>query len=222
MNERVTIDLWSDAVCPWCVIGWGFLSQALASLEGEMEADIRWRAFELNPDMPAEGEPSERHLLRKYGRARSADGGDHMRAMATQAGVSLSYRGSDDAPAMIWNTAPAHRLLAWVGDAHGHTEQTKLALALFEAHFQDRRSIGRATELAAIAGEAGFDASEAEAALGDDRHAEAVRADRAEALDRNITGVPAMLIDGRLVVPGAQPADGYVAALRRVVSRRQS
>ena len=220
MSERVTIDLWSDAVCPWCVIGWGFLSQALASLEGEIAADIRWRAFELNPDMPGEGEPGERHMLRKYGQSRRAGDGDRMRELAAQAGVSLTYRGGNDAPAMVWNTAPAHRLLAWVGDAHGHARQTKLALALFEAHFQDRRPIGQAAELVSIAGETGFDARGTEAALDVDRYAETVHADRAEALDRNITGVPAMLLDGRLVIPGAQPAEGYVAALRRVVARR--
>ena len=68
MTEKVTIDIWSDVMCPWCVIGYKNLEAALAGLEGEIEAEIRWLPFELNPDMPPEGEESRAHIARKYGR----------------------------------------------------------------------------------------------------------------------------------------------------------
>ncbi|MGB3378787.1 MAG: DsbA family protein, partial [Allopontixanthobacter sediminis] len=68
MARRLTIDIWSDVMCPWCLVGYGKLQKGLALLDGEIEADIRWHAFELNPDMPAEGEERSAHIARKYGR----------------------------------------------------------------------------------------------------------------------------------------------------------
>ena len=68
MTERLTIDIWSDVMCPWCVIGYKNLEAALGGLAGEIEAEIRWLPFELNPDMPREGEESRAHIARKYGR----------------------------------------------------------------------------------------------------------------------------------------------------------
>ena len=69
MSEPRTlrIDIWSDVMCPWCLVGWGSLQKGLEQLDGEIEADIRWHAFELNPDMPPEGEESTAHIARKYG-----------------------------------------------------------------------------------------------------------------------------------------------------------
>ena len=141
--------------------------------------------------------------------------------MAREAGVSLTYAGDDDRPAMMWNTARAHALLAWAREAHGSKAQTRLQLALFAAHFQRRRPIGEPDELVAIVAEQDFDREAAAAALADPGYVAAVAADRAEAAERNVTGVPAVLIDGRFMIPGAQPAATYVAAIRRVVERRR-
>ena len=65
----ITIDVFSDVMCPWCLIGFGQLSKALASLEGEIDAEVIWRPYELNPDMPQEGEQQAKYLQRKYGRS---------------------------------------------------------------------------------------------------------------------------------------------------------
>lgn len=95
MTQTLTIDIYSDVMCPWCAIGYGQLTKALEALEGEIEGQVRWRPFELNPDMPAEGEGQEEHLQRKYGR--SAEEGakvrGQMKAIAESAGVSLAYEG---------------------------------------------------------------------------------------------------------------------------------
>ncbi len=141
--RTLTIDIWSDVMCPWCLVGWGNLRQALDSLEGEIAANLRWHAFELNPDMPEEGEERTAHIARKYGRTleQSRDVQGQMRAAAEAAGVSLDYEGEEPAPdAMMWNTFAAHKLLVWAGEVHGHDRQTALKLALFEAHFNARRA----------------------------------------------------------------------------------
>ena len=224
MNEprKLSIDIWSDVMCPWCLVGWGNLSQALEQLEGEIAADIRWHAFELNPDMPAEGEERTAHIARKYGRTieQSKDVQGQMRAAAEQAGVSLDYEGPDPAPdAMMWNTFAAHRLLTWALESEGPEAQTRLKLALFEAHFNQRRRIGEREVLLDIAEEAGLDREAAAAALDDEDLAHKTRVEERAAMEMNITGVPAMIVEGRYMIPGAQPPEAYANALRRVAEK---
>lgn len=222
---RVRIDIWSDVVCPWCAIGWGQLQKALRLLDGEIEADIRWRPFELNPDMPPEGEEQAAHIARKYRRPpeQAQAVREHMREAARDAGVSLDYEGEGDPPpAMMWNTFAAHRLLEWTLEHRGPEAQTRLKLALLRAHFNHRRRIGEEAVLLEVARECGRDGKEAAAALEDDAIAKRVRALQAEAWDRNISGVPAMVIEGGFLVPGAQPPETYANVLRRVVSKRQA
>ena len=220
--RKLTIDIWSDIMCPWCLVGWGNLSQALESLDGEIDADIRWHAFELNPDMGEEGEERTAHIARKYGRTieQSKEVQGRMREAAEAAGVSLDYEGEDPAPdAMMWNTFAAHRLLTWVLEEHGAEAQTRLKLALFEAHFNHRRRIGERDVLLDVAKEAGLDRNAASEALDSEDIARKTRVEERAAMEMNITGVPAMIIEGRFLVPGAQPPEAYVNALRRVAEK---
>ena len=64
MTEKLTIDIWSDVMCPWCIIGYKQLLKGLDLVEGEITAEVRWHAFELNPDMPPDGEDSIAHVAR--------------------------------------------------------------------------------------------------------------------------------------------------------------
>ena len=220
--RRLTIDIWSDVMCPWCLVGWGNLSQALESLDGEIDADIRWHAFELNPDMPAEGEERTAHIARKYGRTleQSRDVQGQMRAAAKAAGVSLDYEGEEPAPdAMMWNTFAAHKLLVWAGEVHGHDRQTALKLALFEAHFNARRPIGERDVLLDVAEETGFDREAAGEALDSKEWAHKVRAEEHAAYDLNVTGVPAMVVENAFMIPGAQSPQVYRDALKRVAEK---
>lgn len=222
MTTNLTIDIWSDVMCPWCLVGWGNLSQALAQLDGEIAAQVRWHAFELNPDMPPEGEERTAHIARKYGRTLEQSRGvqDQMRGAAAAAGVSLDYEGPEPAPpAMMWNTFAAHKLLTWALEAFGPERQTALKLALFAAHFNARRPIGERETLLAIAEETGFDRTAAEIALDDEALTDKVRAEERAAWDMNISGVPAMVIGGRYMVPGAQSAETYVDVLRKVAAK---
>lgn len=222
MTQTLTIDIYSDVMCPWCAIGYGQLTKALESLEGEIAAQVRWRPFELNPDMPAEGEKQEEHLQRKYGR--SAEEGakvrGHMKAIAESAGVSLAYEGEGEAPpAMMWNTRDCHKLLGFALEEAGPQVQTQLKLALFEAHFNHRKPLNQREVLLDIAAGVGLHREAAKAAL-DDKALEArVIAEERQAWDMNISGVPAMIINGKFLVPGAQGPETYVNVLRRVVEK---
>ena len=224
MSEPRTlkIDIWSDVMCPWCLVGWGNLRQALDQLDGEIAATVRWHAFELNPDMPAEGEERTAHIARKYGRTLEQSRGvqTRMQQAAEEAGVSLEYEGDDPAPpAMMWNTFLAHQLLLWARETHGSARQTDLKLALFASHFNQRRDIGKRDVLLDIAEENGFDRTGAAEALDGQQFAAKVRAEEQAAWEFNITGVPAMIVEDRFMIPGAQPPEAYANALRRVAQR---
>ncbi|BDI61556.1 DsbA family oxidoreductase [Qipengyuania nanhaisediminis] len=219
----LTIDIYSDVMCPWCAIGYGQLTRALGELDGEIAATIRWRAFELNPDMPREGEEQEAHLQRKYGRSavEGAKVREQMRAIAESAGVSLAYEGTQDPPppAMMWNTRDCHKLLMFALDEAGPQVQTRLKLALFAAHFNQRRDLSDREVLLDIAADAGLHREAARAALDDAALEARVVAEEREAYDHNITGVPAMIVAGRFLIPGAQVPEVYVNALRRVAGK---
>lgn len=220
----VRIDIWSDVMCPWCLIGWKQLRKGLAQLEGEIEAEVRWHAFELNPQMPQEGEPQEAHVMRKYGRSaeQAAAGRTQIQRIARDAGASLAWEGAEGEeapPAMMWNTFLAHVLLLWAGIDHGPEAQTRLKEALFAAHFNRRRDVSDPEVLAEVAESVGLPRLAALRAMADPSLAQAVRQDEAAAADMNVSGVPAMLVNGKYMIPGAQEPEVYANALRRVVAR---
>lgn len=225
VTDKLTIDIYSDVMCPWCLIGYGQLTKALAQLEGEIAAQVRWRPFELNPDMAPEGEEQEAHLQRKY--RRPAEEGarirGQMKAIAEGAGVSLSYEGEGEAPpAMMWNTRDCHKLLAFALEQAGPEVQTALKLALFRAHFNARRNLSDRNVLLDIAAAAGLHRAAAKAALDDPDLEARVLAEERQAWDLNISGVPAMIVNDRFLIPGAQAPEVYVNALRRVAAKSRA
>lgn len=223
MTAQVTIDIWSDVMCPWCVIGKRQLDHALAALDGVVSATIRFHPFELNPDMPIEGEEQAAHIMRKYGRTadQAAAGRDRIRQVAADAGYSFDYTGpGDPPPAMMWNTRSAHKLLVMALRDHGPAVQVRLKHALFDAHFQQRRNLSDPAALIAIATEAGIDADEARRALDDAELDAIVTAGERQAWDWNITAVPAMIVNGQYMIPGAQDPDTYARLLTRIIERQ--
>jgi predicted DsbA family dithiol-disulfide isomerase len=222
VTARLTIDIWSDVMCPWCIIGYKQLQSGLATLAGEIDADIRWHPFELNPEMPPEGEDSAVHVARKYGRspAEAEAGRERMSAIAEAAGYSFRFIGEGEPPPQrMRNSFLAHKLLTHTLAAHGAEAQTRLKLALFDAHFQQRRDVSDRAVLAQIYEAVGLPRHEAEVAFDDPVLGEQVRAEEARAWDMNITGVPAMLVNGKYLIPGAQDPETYANALRRVVEK---
>lgn len=222
MSAPITIDIWSDVVCPWCAIGHAQLRRALDALAGEIAAEVRWLPFELNPDMPPEGEPQDAHIARKYGRTPEQVAANRAQLLdaGARAGYSFAWTGEGTPPpAMMWNTFAAHRLLKWALVKAGAAAQTRFSLALFDAHFQQRRNLSDPAVLVEIAASAGLDPAAAQAALADPALGPIVRREQAAAWDMNITGVPAMVVNGKFLIPGAQDAETYAQVLRKVVAR---
>jgi predicted DsbA family dithiol-disulfide isomerase len=213
-RKTLHIDFVSDIVCPWCVVGLGGLEAALETLKGEgIEAEVHFQPFELNPQMPPEGENIVEHIGRKYGSTPEQSAAN--RAMITQraaeAWPGFEMRMGPDS--RIWNTFDAHRLLHWAGTV-GAAEQRALKAALFTAHFTEGRTMTDAGVLADAAAAAGLDRAKAVEVLADDLYAAEVRAAEALWVSRGINGVPAVVVEGRWLISGGQPAGVFEEALR--------
>lgn len=205
------IDIVSDVVCPWCIIGYKQLQRALGSLPGQFDVTLRWHPFELNPEMPAGGEDLREHLARKYGASAEQGRGvrSHLTALGNALGFTFDYF---DGMRMV-NTFKAHQLLHW---AAGEGRQTALKLALFEAFFSRREDVSDSGLLAAAARRVGLSQEEAAAVLADGRFASAVRAEEQAWLGREVYAVPHFLFNERYAVPGAQEADTFARFLTRI------
>lgn len=210
------IDFVSDVVCPWCAIGLVSLEQALQRIAGEVVAEIRFRPFELNPQLPAAGEGIGEHLQRKYGlgEAQLADNQSRIR----QRGAELGFVFDMDARSRIWNTFDAHRLLHWAGI---DGKQSALKHALLRAYFSEGRNVSDRETLVAIAASAGLDAARARTLLDTDQFADEVRAEEQFFLNLGISGVPAVIVEQRHLISGGQPVEVFERALRQIVAAKQ-
>ena len=212
-SPAIRVDIVSDVVCPWCVIGYHQL--AAAARETDIALDIHWHPFELNPDMAPEGENLREHLAAKYGT--TPEGSRTARARLTALGEELGFRFNYADDMRMVNTFGAHQLIHWA-DTLGRGHDMKMAL--FAGFFTYRLDLNDMQVLAECAAGAGFDRDEALAVLEDGRFAEVVREEERQWVARGIRGVPAMILDGRCLVSGAQGVENYTAALRQVASQR--
>ncbi|MEM6746132.1 MAG: DsbA family oxidoreductase [Pseudomonadota bacterium] len=205
----LTIDIVSDVVCPWCYVAFKQLEQALG--ERQLDATIAWEPFELNPWMPPEGQEIREHLEMKYGPGASSGGGQRMRALGEELGITFNRPEG----MRIYNTLKAHQLLHW---ADGFGKQHALKMALFQTYFADNRDVSDVNVLVEQAAGVGLDPVEARRVALDESAGEAVR-ERTEAFARRgIMVVPTMIFAGKRVVSGAQGADGYGRLLDRLMA----
>jgi len=211
------VDIVSDVVCPWCIIGYLQLCRALERLDGELLPRISWHPFELNPQMPQEGQDLREHIVQKYGSndAQSTAVRDRLTALGADLGFTFDYF---EGMRMV-NTFRAHQLLHWAGVAG---KQTELQMALFEAFFSHARDVNDTAVLAAVAAGVGLPAEEARDVIASARYASAVREEQRYWLNRDVHAVPTFFFQGQYMVPGAQAEETFVRVLRKVRARSSS
>ena len=214
------IDIVSDVVCPWCIIGYKQVERALTLLEQPVEAEFHWHPFELNPDMPPEGEDAAKHIQRKYGR--SAEQGKAVRSQIRDTAASLGFEFGEGGGQRVVNTFAAHKLLTKMGEVYGWQKQTALKLALFAAYFQTGLDVSDEAALLDIAAGIGLVPDEAQGWLADEALAGAVRGEQAYWRDENISGVPAIIFDGAFMVPGAQSAETFARLIEKILAKRSA
>lgn len=205
------IDIVSDVMCPWCVVGYKQLAAALDATGTPHE--LRWHPFELNPAMPPQGQNIREHLAQKYGSSKAQS--DAARARLTQVGAQVGFEFRFTDAQRMHNTFNTHQLLHWAG-LHGRTHDLKMAL--FSAHFTHGRDLSDDTVLADIAAEIGLDRADALQVLADQRFAEPVREAEQAWVAKGIRSVPGIVFNGRHLVSGAQGVETFTRVLERLAA----
>ncbi|MDP5030668.1 MAG: DsbA family oxidoreductase [Paraglaciecola sp.] len=211
--KNLKIDIVSDVSCPWCIIGYKALEQALSELQGEIHADITWQPFELNPQMPQEGQEITEHITQKYGISETQ--AEQNRNMIKQRGLDVGYAFGNRGGGRIYNTFDAHRLLHW---AESQGKQTALKLALFDLYFKDSGDPSDHEQLLGVVKKVGLNTSEAKNVLASDHFVQEVRAAQQHFQRAGIQSVPAVIINDKHLISGGQPAAVFAQALKQIAS----
>lgn len=210
------IDFVSDIACPWCAVGLASLEKAIARLGDDVSVSLHFQPFELNPDMPPEGEDILEHLMRKYRitAEQVAQNHEHIRERGAAVGFDFNLEGRQ----RTWNTFDAHRLLHWAGEQEDTDAQRRLKWLLLSAYFSEGLNPSSREVLLASAAKAGLDVNEAAAILDADTWRNEVRQQQQFYLSQGIHSVPAVIINDRHLVQGGQPPEVFEQALRQIAA----
>jgi predicted DsbA family dithiol-disulfide isomerase len=212
VTRTIKIDFVSDVSCPWCVIGLGNLDVALKALEGQVQADLHFQPFELNPNLTPEGEDRYDNVARKYGigHAQAQANRERQRGLAAKVGFDMVT--AEDS--RFYNTFDAHRLLHW---AQLEGRQPALKRALLAAYHSQMLNPSDHEVLVTVAASVGLDAETAREVLASGRYAQEVRDAEDVWLRAGVTGVPAIVVDGRYLISGAQSPEAIEDVIRKAL-----
>ena len=211
MSIHLKLDIVSDVSCPWCIIGYQSLQQALENLTPEITVDITWQPFELNPQMPQEGQEITEHLTEKYNI--SIEQSEQNKAVIQQRGLAVGYEFGNRGGGRIYNTFDAHRLLHW---AKEHNKQTELKLALFDLYFKQNGNPSDHQQLLDVVKHVGLEPKKAQQILASNEYEQDVRELQRHYQSAGISSVPAVIINNKHLISGGQPVDVFEQALKEI------
>ncbi len=203
------IDIVSDTICPWCFVGKRRLEAALAQ-RPDLDVEVVWHPFQLNPTTPKEGVDRKAYLKEKFGSETYPEGMlTSLSQAGDAAGIPFDFQNMNRVP----NTIDSHRVLHWARESD---HQDALAEVLFRRYFLDHEDIGSADTLAAAADEVGMDGTQIRQRLASDTDDERVRAEAQYATQMGITGVPTFIIENKYAVQGAQGAEVFLQVFEKL------
>lgn len=198
------VEVFSDPICPWCYIGKRRLERALARDNRGGDVSLRWRAFQLNPNMPEAGMARDAYVARKFGgEAQAREIYDAIASVGESEGIEFAFERITHTP----NTVMSHRLIRL---AARHGKADAIVEALFRAFLLDGDNIGDRDTLVALAAGCGLDGDSVGDFLASSLDEAEVRAEHDYAVSQEITGVPCFIIDGRYALVGAQEPDAFM------------
>ena len=214
MTKKLKIDIVSDVVCPWCTIGYKRLEKAIQELGVADQIDIEWQPFELNPNMPAEGQNLNEHITEKYGSTLEQQ--NQSKKMMTDAGEELGFKFDYFDDMRMVNTFDAHVLLEYAND---FGKQTELKMTLTKAFFSDRKDVSKRDVLRTALLEVGLNADEALAKLDSDEARLEVRNKQGYWKNMGVNSVPTIVFNRKSAVTGAQPVDTFKQVLSELIAK---
>jgi predicted DsbA family dithiol-disulfide isomerase len=216
MTTQLTLDIVSDVSCPWCIIGYKALALALQNIGPDIQAKITWQPFELNPQMPPEGQEITEHITQKYGI--SEQEAAQNREAIKQRGLSVGYDFGLRGGGYIYNTFDAHRLLHWAKELG---KQTELKLALFDLYFKQEGNPSDHEQLLTLVENLGLDVTEAKYILDSDKYAPDVRQAQNHYRAAGISSVPAIIVNNKHLISGGQPTEVFERAFKQIAAREE-
>jgi len=215
MTTTLKIDFVSDIACPWCAVGLSSLEKALERLQGEVQAELHFQPFELNPQMPPGGQDLGEHLTEKYGSTPEQQA--QIRQTIAARGAEVGFEFHPGGRGRVYNTFEAHRLLHWA-EGQGAGRQHALKKALLRAYQGRAECVEDPEVLLAAVAEAGLDVEAARAVLGSQDNALAVREREQFYTQAGIRSVPAVIVNDRHLISGGQPVEVFEQALRQIAA----
>ena len=212
MENKPKIDIISDVMCPYCLVGFKRLEKAISETEVRDQIKLEWHPFELNPDIPAEGEDLREHMGRKYGM--TTDDCLNFESEMTNMGAELAFAFDFYDGMKIVNTRDAHVLLEY---ANEFGQQTELQMRLFEAFFKEHKDISDREVLARELQRVGLNVGEALARLDDPAAQDRIKAREESWISSGVSAVPTMIFNQLNALVGAQPVDVYKRALAKMI-----
>jgi predicted DsbA family dithiol-disulfide isomerase len=216
MAATLKIDFVSDIACPWCAVGLGALEQALDQLKGEVQAQLHFQPFELNPNMAPGGQDLSEHLTQKYGSTPEQQA--QIRANISARGEEVGFKFNPGGRGRVYNTFTAHRLLHWAGVKGPEGSQHALKRALLESYQGRAEAVETNEVLLAVVASVGLDVAEAQNILSSDIYSQEVREIEQFYQQAGIHSVPAVIINDKHLISGGQPAAVFAQALRQIAS----
>jgi len=210
MPKSLKIDVFTDVVCPWCLVGSARLDKAIAELGDDVVVEVENHPFYLDPNTPAEGVVVADMLRKKYGRE-PKEMWARVEGEARKAGVELDL---SQQPRMF-PTAKAHtltRLAKPLGTQHA------LANAIAAAYFLEHRQINDDEVLADLAAAHGFERAEAMRLINDPQELAITEQPAVDAAAQGINGVPFFIFGNKYAMSGAQPQEVFGMALEKTLS----
>ncbi|MCL5246942.1 DsbA family oxidoreductase [Cellulophaga sp. 20_2_10] len=217
MTEKIKIDVVSDVVCPWCAIGYKRLEQAIKELGVEDKIELEWQPFQLNPNMPAEGQDVEEHITEKYGSTPEQQKESQERM--TDFGAELDFKFDYFKGMRMVNTFDAHVLLEY---AKEQGKQTELKLRLMNSFFGERKDVSNREILKQELEAIGLNATEAFALLDHEEARTKVRSEEEYWKSLGVNSVPTVVFNRKSALTGAQPVDTYKQVVTELLAEQQS
>jgi len=210
--NALKIEIVSDVVCPWCVIGFENLKKAIKELEDELTFEISWKPYELHPEIPTNGYDKELYMQQKFGSNRGKGVYDEIIDIGKDLDFDFNFSKTERIP----NTFLAHRLL-WY--AEQNNLQNELSENLFYAYFTEGKDIGSIEVLASIASELGLDKLKIISFLESETGSKEVEDQKLESIERSIGAVPTYIINDQYLIQGGQQPETFMAFLRKIQSK---
>lgn len=217
MANKLKIDIVSDIVCPWCTIGYKRLEKAIKELGLQDQIEIEWQPFELNPNMPAEGQNVNEHITEKYGS--TIEEQNQSKKHMTEVGAELGFKFDYFDDMRMVNTFDAHILLEYAKD---FGKQTELKMALTKAFFSDRKDVSKKDILKEALLGVGLKADEALARLDNEEARLEIRDKQNSWKNMGVNSVPTIVFNRKSAVTGAQPVDTFKQVLTELLNEQQA